>query len=65
MKKYWCKACPKCHGDLALEQDIHGWFVQCMQCGLLKEIPAPARKPAAASPAEVQPVAATHRTRAA
>ncbi len=46
MKRYWYKACPKCHGDLALGQDIYGWYVQCMQCGLLKEVPKVA-KPAA------------------
>ncbi len=31
------KACPKCHGDLDLDQDVYGTFVRCLQCGLLKD----------------------------
>ena len=32
------KACPKCHGDLYLDWDMYGAFVQCLQCGLLKDV---------------------------
>jgi hypothetical protein len=31
--KYWFKQCPKCHGDLRIEQDEYGEYVACMQCG--------------------------------
>ncbi len=32
--KFWLKACPRCHGDLALKQDVLGSYVECMQCGI-------------------------------
>jgi len=32
-------ACPKCaKGDLFLNKDMYGAYVQCLQCGYLKEI---------------------------
>jgi hypothetical protein len=30
---YWLKACPRCAGDLREEEDIHGGYVDCIQCG--------------------------------
>ncbi len=48
---YWLKSCPKCHGDLCLEQDHYGSFQTCLQCGYLKELldrsgnPVPAVQP--------------------
>jgi hypothetical protein len=27
------KACKKCGGDLSLECDVYGVYVQCIQCG--------------------------------
>ncbi len=35
---YWLKSCPKCHGDLCLEQDHYGTFQTCLQCGFLREL---------------------------
>lgn len=32
------KACPKCHGDLYLAEDIHGQFLNCIQCGYLRDL---------------------------
>ena len=32
--KFWLRACPKCGGDLELQLDITGAYVQCVQCGL-------------------------------
>ena len=32
--KFWLKACPKCGGDLKLQPDIAGEYVECVQCGL-------------------------------
>lgn len=29
----WLKACPRCEGDLVLEEDMFGSFVSCLQCG--------------------------------
>ena len=31
------KACPKCSGDLFLDKDHYGVFLQCFQCGLTLE----------------------------
>ncbi len=31
------KACPKCKGDLAMASDIYGDFLECLQCGLIKD----------------------------
>jgi hypothetical protein len=31
----WLKACPRCHGDLALAEDMYGRFVSCLQCGYI------------------------------
>ena len=27
------KKCPRCHGDLFLDNDLDGWYEQCLQCG--------------------------------
>jgi hypothetical protein len=27
------KACKKCGGDLSLESDVYGVYIQCIQCG--------------------------------
>jgi hypothetical protein len=27
------KACPRCKGDLSLECDIYGVYIECIQCG--------------------------------
>jgi hypothetical protein len=57
------KACPKCHGDINVAEDIFGKYLNCLQCGYLKDLPAPARPKVAgiaagrAEPAEV-PLAA-------
>ena len=32
------KACPKCRGDLVLGRDIYGRYVECIQCGFMKDI---------------------------
>ena len=35
------KACPKCQGDLQLRRDPYGMFVNCIQCGLQRDLDAP------------------------
>ena len=27
------KACKRCHGDLSVEADVYGTYIQCLQCG--------------------------------
>ncbi len=35
---FYLKACPKCHGDMYQERDLSGMFVECLQCGLMKDV---------------------------
>ncbi len=35
---FYLKACPKCHGDMYQERDLYGMFVECLQCGLMKDV---------------------------
>jgi hypothetical protein len=35
---FWFKRCPRCSGDLYEEQDQYGPFINCVQCGLNKDI---------------------------
>jgi hypothetical protein len=37
------KACPKCKGDLRIERDSYGSYVQCFQCSRLVDLEAPSR----------------------
>jgi ssDNA-binding Zn-finger/Zn-ribbon topoisomerase 1 len=32
------KECPKCGGDMQLQDDMYGAFKQCVQCGLILEL---------------------------
>ena len=32
------RACPKCRGDLYLNQDMYGKYLNCLQCGYLKDL---------------------------
>ncbi len=34
-------ACPKCEGDLQVKRDIYGMYINCLQCGLQKDLDAP------------------------
>jgi len=31
----YLKACPRCHGDIALDDDQYGRYMECLQCGFL------------------------------
>ena len=43
MDTLYLKACPKCMGDVIVDNDPYGWFFKCLQCGLLRDLaPAPA-----------------------
>ncbi len=35
---FYFKACPKCHGDLYLDSDGYGTFIECLQCGWLRDL---------------------------
>ena len=32
------KGCPKCAGDLYSGEDMYGKFLNCLQCGYLKDL---------------------------
>ena len=34
LKKY----CPKCGGNIYLDEDYYGWYEQCLQCGYTYDI---------------------------
>lgn len=34
----WLKACPRCQGDLILDQDHYGKYRTCIQCGYLRDL---------------------------
>ena len=55
-------ACPKCSGDLELRRDVYGMFVNCLQCGLQRDLDAPNQAIELAKPA---PSASNATTRAA
>ncbi len=39
----WFKSCPRCHnGDVALQNDLYGWFLQCLQCSYIRDVESPA-----------------------
>lgn len=35
--RFYFKACPKCRGDMYLDQDPYGVFAKCLQCGRIYE----------------------------
>ena len=50
--RFYFKACPRCRGDMYLDQDMYGVYGKCLQCGRIYDIPA--------NVAKVEPVE-THR----
>ena len=38
MDALYFKACPKCRGDVIVDNDPYGWFFKCLQCGLLRDV---------------------------
>ena len=47
MDTLYLKACPKCMGDVVVDNDPYGWFFKCLQCGMLRDLAA---EPAAGAP---------------
>ena len=33
------KSCPKCKGDVVIDNDHYGWYEQCLQCGHVSDLP--------------------------
>jgi hypothetical protein len=40
----WLKACPRCKGDLFLDEDNYGKFQSCLQCGYMRDLSHASRK---------------------
>ncbi len=45
IKKLWLKGCPRCHGDLVLEQDRWSQYHVCIQCVHTHELPKAENRP--------------------
>ena len=36
------KACQRCQvGDVVRENDLHGWYEMCLQCGYVRDLKGP------------------------
>ena len=56
------KCCPRCRGDIHLDKDTYGHYVECLQCGFSKDLPdsvgqAAAEEPGAPEVAALDPLA--------
>ncbi len=49
----FCKACPKCNGDVYVYHDLYGAFLQCLQCGLLRDVAPGEMRNGSSTPGEV------------
>jgi ribosomal protein S27AE len=38
-KKWKFKGCPRCHGDVIINQDEDGYYESCILCGYIKYFP--------------------------
>ena len=38
---FYFKACPKCHGDVHLEDDVYGKYLKCFQCSRIVDLVPP------------------------
>ena len=34
------RVCPRCKGNMLLDNDQHGWYEQCLQCSYLRDLDA-------------------------
>jgi len=32
------RRCPKCNGYIYLDNDFHGWYEECLQCGYIRDV---------------------------
>ena len=40
------KCCPRCKGDIYVNKDAYGLFMECLQCGFAKDLPGVAGRSA-------------------
>ena len=58
------KCCPRCKGDVYVNKDTYGLFMECLQCGFSKDLPdrvgaVSAEEPDRPDEAVAQPVEVT------
>ena len=41
MTTWRLKACPRCEGDMYIENDVGGWFEQCLACSYRRDLSDP------------------------
>ena len=44
------KCCPRCKGDIYVENDTYGHFMECLQCGFSRDLPDTVGRAAAEEP---------------
>ncbi|MBA7656871.1 hypothetical protein ES703_64798 [subsurface metagenome] len=49
------KACKRCGGDLSLESDKYGTYLECIQCGAVYNLPDPVKSNAEVKSGHHQP----------
>lgn len=37
------RVCPRCKGNMLLDNDLYGWYEQCLQCSYLRDLGAKVR----------------------
>ena len=35
------KSCPRCGGDIFLDKDKYGWYMECLKCGYQRDLESP------------------------
>ena len=45
------KGCPRCQGTLNLASDMYGRYVNCLQCGFIRDLPDTLPQAGTAAPA--------------
>ena len=38
VKMWRLRGCPRCKGDLFVEQDVYGWHEECLHCSYLRDL---------------------------
>ena len=44
------KCCPRCKGDIYVDKDTYGHFMECLQCGFTRDLPDRLEKVSAEAP---------------
>ena len=39
MASWRLKSCPRCHGDILIEEEAYGYYECCLMCGYRRDLP--------------------------